>query len=101
MKIQFTLLIVLLLQACNSDLNDQPVVPDTTHASMPSNLIAIPAAVRSNLGITFATVERRKIQDTLRVPGTFEYLPSAKREYRTMLVGRVELLVDQFELLVA
>lgn len=63
----------------------------------PSNRIAIPAAVRSNLGITFIKVERRRIEQTLRVPGRFEYLPTARREYRTMLPGRVELLIDQYE----
>lgn len=61
------------------------------------NLVAIPASVRSNLGITFIRVERRRIEQTLRVPGRFEYLPTARREYRTMLPGRVELLVDQFD----
>jgi multidrug resistance efflux pump len=53
--------------------------------------------VRSNLGITFVTVERRRIEQTLRVPGQFEYLPTARREYRTMLPGRVELLVQQYD----
>ena len=72
-------------------------VGSTTHTATPSNRIAISPAVRSNLGITFATVERRQIQDTLRVPGRFEYMPTAKREYRTMLAGRVEILVDQFD----
>lgn len=61
------------------------------------NRVAIPAAVRSNLGITFVEVERRQIEQTLRAPGRFEYLPTARREYRTMLPGRVELLVDQFD----
>ena len=61
------------------------------------NLVAIPAAVRSNLGITFIEVERRRIEQTLRVPGRFEYLPTAGREYRTMLPGRVELAGDQFD----
>ncbi len=63
----------------------------------PSNRIAIPPAVRSNLGITFAQAERRRIENTLRAPGKFEYLPTATREYRTMLSGRIELLVTQFE----
>ena len=63
----------------------------------PSNRIAIPPAVRSNLGITFAKAERRRIENTLRAPGKFEYLPNATREYRTMLSGRIELLVTQFE----
>lgn len=59
--------------------------------------LAIPASVRSNLGITFVTVERRPIEQTLRAPGRFEYLPTARREYRTMLPGRIELLVQQFD----
>jgi multidrug efflux pump subunit AcrA (membrane-fusion protein) len=62
-----------------------------------SNHIDIPPAVRSNLGISFVTVERRRIEQTLRVPGRFEYLPTARREYRTMLPGRIELLVEQFD----
>ncbi len=62
-----------------------------------TNRVDIPAAVRQNLGITFARVESRKVTRTLRVPGRFELLPSARREYRTPLGGRVELLVSQFE----
>ena len=65
--------------------------------ALPSNRVAIPPAVRSNLGITFAKAQRRHIKDTLRAPGRFEYLPTAKREYRTMLPGQVELLVEQFQ----
>ncbi len=63
----------------------------------PTNRIDIPPAVRQNLGITFVTVEGRRVEQTLRVPGRFEYLPTAKREYRTMLPGRVELLVEQYD----
>jgi cobalt-zinc-cadmium efflux system membrane fusion protein len=62
-----------------------------------TNRIDIPPAVRRNLGISFVAVERRRIEQTLRVPGRFEYLPTARREYRTMLPGRVELLVEQFD----
>lgn len=64
---------------------------------LPTNRVAIPAAVRSNLGITFAKVERRHVEQTLRVPGRFEYLPTAHREYRAVLPGRIELLVEQFD----
>jgi hypothetical protein len=53
--------------------------------------------VRTNLGITFVKVETRRVEQTLRVPGRFEYLPTATSEYRTMLPGRVELLVRQFD----
>jgi len=59
--------------------------------------IAVPESVRSNLGITFVEVERRPVESTIRVPGRFELLPNARREYRTMLAGRVEILVNQFE----
>lgn len=63
--------------------------------------IAVPAAVRQNLGITFVGVERRAIESTLRVPGRFELLPSAHDEYRTAIAGRVELHVRELERVVA
>lgn len=63
----------------------------------PTNRVDIPASVRQNLGITFAKVESRNVAQTLRVPGRFELLPTARREYRTPLAGRIELLVTQFQ----
>lgn len=66
-------------------------------APAPTNRVDIPAAVRTNLGITFAAVERRNVARTLRVPGRFELEPSARREYRTPVEGRIELLVEQFQ----
>lgn len=66
-------------------------------APAPTNRVDIPSAVRQNLGITFATVESRKVTRTLRVPGRFELLPTARREYRAAVPGRVELLVSQYE----
>ena len=94
-----TILLASINHGCGDDAsNGDPAGTDTAHGSTPpTNRVAIPSAVRSNLGITFATVERRRIQDTLRVPGRFEYLPTATREYRTMLPGRIELLVEQFQ----
>jgi hypothetical protein len=87
-----------LLTGCS---DDAPAERTQTHAeaspALPSNRIAIPPAVRSNLGITFAPAERRHIEETLRAPGRFEYLPTATRQYRTMLPGRIEILVNQFE----
>jgi len=69
-----------------------------SHApAAPTNRIAIPLAVRDNLGITFIPVERRRIEETLRLPGRFEYVPSARRQYNTMLPGQVDLLVKQFD----
>ena len=60
--------------------------------SVDPSLIAVPPSVRSNLGITFVSVERRRVERTRRIPGQFEYLPSARSEYRAMLPGRIELL---------
>lgn len=70
----------------------------TAQPSAPiTNRIDIPDAVRRNLGLTFARVEMRAVAETIRVPGRFELLPDARREYRTMLAGRVELMVKQFQ----
>ena len=61
-----------------------------------TNRIEIPATVRTNLGITFAKVERRQVSNTVRVPGSFELKPLAKHEYRLSLPGHVRLQIDQF-----
>jgi len=66
-------------------------------AAAPTNRVDIPEAVRRNLGIAFAKVESRHVARTLRVPGRFEPLPTAHREYRAPLGGRVELLVTQYQ----
>jgi multidrug efflux pump subunit AcrA (membrane-fusion protein) len=62
-----------------------------------SNRISVPESVRRNLGIRFAKVESRRVASTLHIPGRFESLPAARREYRTPLAGRVELLVNQYD----
>ncbi len=87
---------LLCLHACSGGNNESEPAP-STHVDIPTNKVLIPPAVQSNLGITFATVERRNITDSIRVPGKFEYLPSAKREYSTMLTGRIDLKVKQFD----
>lgn len=70
--------------------SDEPEQPIT-------NRIDVPPTVRRNLGITFAKVERRHVASTVRVPGQFEIVPRAHREYHTTLDGRIELLVDQYD----
>ena len=79
------------LAACG----DTPVT-DTPQdeAPAPTNRIDVPKAVRDNLGIEFATVERRRVAATRRYPGQFTLLPKARREYRSMLTGHVEIRVD-------
>src|SRR5215203_748077 len=68
-----------------------------SNAPSPTNRVDINAAVRQNLGITFAKVESRNVARTLRVPGRFELVPTARREYRVPAAGRVELLVQQYQ----
>ncbi len=99
--------LALALGACSGgESAAQVAIPKATQAhaeetpaqtSTPGNRVDIPSAVRQNLGITFAKVESRDVATTLRVPGSFELLPSARREYRTPLGGRVELLIDQYD----
>ncbi|MHC5024018.1 MAG: efflux RND transporter periplasmic adaptor subunit [Planctomycetota bacterium] len=74
-----------------------PPAPAGDAAAAPTNRIDIPATVRGNLGITFAPVERRRVDSTIRVPGAFELQPLARHEHRMTLAGWVELLVDQYE----
>jgi multidrug efflux pump subunit AcrA (membrane-fusion protein) len=92
-------LILLVLGACGEEAGED--APDQAGhveaASAPTNRVEVPAAVRQNLGITFAGVERRAVARTIRSPGRFELLPSARREYHAPLDGRVELLVEQME----
>lgn len=75
----------------------RPEAQSDDEAPVDPSRIAVPPTVRSNLGITFVTAERRRVERTRRIPGQFEYLPSARSEYRAMLPGRIELLVKQFE----
>jgi len=85
----------LTLAAC-SDRDDgrhQPAKPPPS----PTNRIEIPPTVRSNLGMTFADVQRRTVEQTVRIPGAFELLPQARREYRLSLPGTVHLEVAQYQ----
>ncbi len=70
-------------------------------AAPPTNRVDIPAAVQRSLGITFARVEPRPVAKTLRVAGRFELLPTARREYRAPMKGRVDLLVKQYDTVAA
>ena len=88
--------LIMALTSCDDGKDARDVSPEET-GDAPTNRIEIPATVRGNLGITFARVERRKVADTLRVPGSFELRPLAKHEYRLLLPAQVRFEVDQFE----
>lgn len=88
--------LLLVLASCDRP----PPTGASTHeedTEAPTNRVDIPASVRGNLGITFANVERRILQDSLRVPGSFELEPQARREYRLSLPGQVQFEVSQFD----
>ncbi|MEQ9616540.1 MAG: efflux RND transporter periplasmic adaptor subunit [Phycisphaerales bacterium] len=89
----------LLLGGCGGD-SDRADADDHANeetAEAPTNRVDIPATVRNNLGITFAKVERREVERTVRVPGSFELMPLARHEYRMTLPGHVRLRVDQYD----
>jgi len=66
-----------------------PAISETT--------ITISPAVRQNLGIQFAQVEKRAVHETFRVPGRFQLLPSARHDHHTPVSGRVALKVEQYQ----
>jgi hypothetical protein len=79
-----------------------PAPPPMKHdesevASLPPGVIAVPQGVRDNLGIAFARVERRRVADTIRLPGRFEAAPEARAEYRSSVRGTVTLAVRQYQ----
>lgn len=85
--------------SCTDDggASDAAPVAASSGTPAPTNRIDVPASVRENLGITFAKVERREVEATVRVPGAFELQPLARREYRMSLPGEVDLVADQYQ----
>ena len=96
-------LALLLLAACTPSAPpadgaaDDGAAHDEAAAASAPGLFDVPSAVRRNLGLEFAPVEVRPLSRTLRVPGNFELSPRARREVRMSLPGRVELLVDELD----
>lgn len=96
-----TALLALAPLGCENKSADAPAAEAGDAAPAPTNRVDINASVRQNLGITFAKVESRNVARTLRLPGRFELLPTAKREYRAAAPGTVELLVQQYQTVTA
>lgn len=95
----FAVPLALCVGGCGDRETSRPTTAPTAevNASPPTNRIDVPAAVRQNLGITFAKVERRRVASTVRVPGRFELLPTARHEYRATVPGFVKLMVDRYD----
>ncbi|MDF1836928.1 MAG: hypothetical protein P1V35_03585 [Planctomycetota bacterium] len=98
-KSQLSLLVALFLMGCDSSHESQPQLSPGDSpvqvADAVSNVVQIPTSVQKNLGITFESVQMRRVAQTLRIPGAFELQPLARKEYRMPLAGRVDILVDE------
>lgn len=68
---------------------------DLEAAEFKKGRIAIPLAVRTNLGMTFARAEARSIRRVLSVPGRLEVEPSARARYTAPAAGRIEVLARE------
>jgi len=95
------LLLALAPLGCEKKTEESAAAGTSGNAAAPTNRVDINASARQNLGITFAKVESRNVARTLRVPGRFELLPTARREYRAAASGTVELLVQQYQAITA
>lgn len=90
-----SLLLVAVLAGCRHEHDDHEHAEP--HPPQNPGVIAVPAAVRQNLGITFVPVERRRVAASLRLPGAFELLPNGRRDVRPPLAGRVEVRVQPLQ----
>jgi hypothetical protein len=71
--------------------------PHAGHDHGPAGVIAVPATVQSNLGITWATTEYRVVQGVVRLPGRFEAEPAGRRAYQAPFAGQLEVLVQPYQ----
>jgi multidrug efflux pump subunit AcrA (membrane-fusion protein) len=95
MIVAATALALAAFSACTSKEPTKPAAAmDAEPATAPTNRIDIPLAVRQNLGITFAKVERRPVASTLRYPGRFELDPAARHDHAARVPGTVALRVN-------
>lgn len=89
---------VMALAACTTDEPGKEGSGGGGEAAAPvTNRIDIPASVVRNLGIRFAKADRRRVDRTMRMPGVFEVLPEAERDYRVPVDGRISLQVSQYQ----
>jgi multidrug resistance efflux pump len=88
---------LLALGGCDRSATSPAPTAAASQPAAPSNRVDIGPAVRQNLGITFAKVEARSVARTLRIPGRFELLPTAARDYHAAASGTIELAVQQYQ----
>jgi len=88
-------LVVMVVSGCGDDHGHAPA--PAAAAEPASNRIPIPAAVRANLGLTFAKAEYRVVAATRRFPGRFELDVDARQAYTAAFPGQVELLARPYQ----
>ena len=93
----FLITVSSLLLSCSRNEEAGGESAEEAAGEQPTNRVEIPSTVRKNLGITFAKVERRNVETTIRVPGSFELEPLARQEHRLLLPGQVEFAVDELD----
>lgn len=67
--------------------------PGADEAKVISNRIPVPPDVRANLGIDFVKVERRRVEDTVRLPGRCAIEAAGRCRYRAVFPGRLTIAV--------
>lgn len=87
---------IIAMAACQPKADSPAPEPSSTSAPAVTNRIDIPPQVVSNLGITFAKVEKRRVARTLRVPGVLESPQGARHVYTARYSGRVMLDAQQY-----
>ena len=91
------LIAIAAITSCAPNASKDPATEEQTAPEPEGPGIELSATIRRNLGVTFAEVEVRRVANTTRIPGTFEFTPLARREYRLPLAGHVELMVNENE----
>lgn len=90
-------LVVMVVSGCGDDHGHAHAPAPAAAAEPASNRIPIPAAVRANLGLTFAKAEYRVVAATRRFPGRFELDVDARQAYTAAFPGQVELLARPYQ----
>lgn len=95
-------LVLVALAACHDhdhghDHDHDDHSPAVVDAAPITNRVQIPAPVRQSLGITFAKAELRRVEETVRLAGSVDAQPAARRPFHANVPGTVTVHVSPFE----
>lgn len=77
------------------------VVVAVAAEEIPPGVVPVPAAVRRDLGITFAPAAYRHVTATVRIPGHLEVAPQSELTLSAPVEGRVTLHLDELDTVAA